>query len=133
MAADTFCSTWTSSSRSLIGNGNVTVTVVNNGTADTLTVGARDCAGLAVGTLSLNRDYVTANVEFRGNGSNDSTITLNSAGDEITVKLGSGNGQQSNVQAASPQLHACSDLEGRRRQPRQHGIGQWSQHQPVLT
>jgi hypothetical protein len=91
--ASTVCSAWsTPGDKALSGNGQVTVTITNNGTNDTLSVAATTAAcptGLIVGSVALGGDYVTADATFSGNGSNASEVGLTASG-VLTVTLGSG-------------------------------------------
>jgi hypothetical protein len=103
MKATSFCSTWTSGT-SITGNGEVTVTISNNGSNpndDFLTVAVTgNCANdFNFGTINLGANYTPSAVTFSGNGGNKSTIVWTPATFTMTIMLGSPTG--SLVSAAS--------------------------------
>ncbi|MFA5890822.1 MAG: hypothetical protein WDA27_07715 [Actinomycetota bacterium] len=91
MDASTFCSTWANdgTSKSVSGNGVVTVTITNSGSSDILSgVTASSGCSINFGSVALNANYVSATATFSGNGSNASTFTWNPTAKTISVHLG---------------------------------------------
>ena len=106
--ATSFCPTWVNgSTQSLGGNGTVDVLIDENGTSDLLRVvdvGA-NCGGapnFRFGSLNLAQDYVSADVTFTGNNNNQSTLVWSPTACTLTITLGSGNGQRTNVPVSAP-------------------------------
>ncbi|BBH15933.1 hypothetical protein Back2_02200 [Nocardioides baekrokdamisoli] len=90
MDATKFCSTWTNSgTQTLSGNGVVTVTITASGGTNILTVTASGCT-VNIGQIDLHTTaYVTSGpVAFSGNGSNASSVSLDTSG-QLQIKLGS--------------------------------------------
>jgi hypothetical protein len=106
--ATTLCSTWANGSTQTVGgNGTVDVLVDDTGTSDLLRVvdvGA-NCGGAGnfrFGQVNLAQNYVTADVTFTGNNGNQSVLTWSPATSTLTITLGAGNGQLTNVPASAP-------------------------------
>jgi hypothetical protein len=106
--ATTLCSTWANGSNQTVGgNGTVDVLVDENGTSDLLRVvdvGA-NCGGAGsfrFGQVNLAQNYVTADVTFTGNNGAQSLLAWNPTARSLTVTLGAGNGQLTNVPASAP-------------------------------
>lgn len=112
MDATKFCSSWTGvGSKSLSGNGDVTVTITENGTNDTLTVSSATCPSFKFGSVALGGNYVAATRTFSGNGSNASTITWDPTAKTLTITLGNGSGSvNSSVPAGTPSYTPASGL-----------------------
>jgi type II secretory pathway pseudopilin PulG len=95
MSVASICSAWSNdgSNQNLpTGNGNVTITVTNNGAAsgnDSLAVGSSQCA-LNFGTIDLgSSNYVSATADFSGNGGgNKPTITWTASTKTLAITLG---------------------------------------------
>jgi hypothetical protein len=85
----------------------VDVLVDENGTSDLLRVvdvGA-NCGGAGsfrFGQVNLAQNYVTADVTFTGNNGAQSLLAWNPTARSLTVTLGAGNGQLTNVPASAP-------------------------------
>ena len=106
--ATSLCSTWVNgSTQTLGGNGTVDVLIDENGSNDLLRVvdvGA-NCGGAGnfrFGSVNLAQDYVSADVTFTGNNDNQSTLVWSPTTFTLTITLGSGNGQRTNVPASAP-------------------------------
>jgi hypothetical protein len=90
----TLCSTWLGDTTNQVLNGSnqVTATLTNGGTSDTITLASSACT-LNFGTLSLGSTaYTTANVNFAGAGAAATTLSWNATTHQLTVKLGSASG-----------------------------------------
>ena len=90
LSVASLCPTWSgdTSNQSLNSNGDVTLTVTDNGSNDLLTVSSGACT-LRSGQLALGANYVTGvNVTFSGNGSNKSTVTWVVSSRTLTFALG---------------------------------------------
>jgi hypothetical protein len=89
------CAAWTTTSGSLLdGNSDITISVVQNGTADYLAVtstvgGAASCVPAAFGQLTLG-EVVASTTTFVGNGNNASSLQWDGATLTLTIRLGSG-------------------------------------------
>jgi hypothetical protein len=113
MQASTLCSSWTNSGQqTLAANGQVVVTITNNGVNDSLTVATTSGCTLNFGSVSLGADYVSASETFSGNGSNKSTVTLTTTG-LLTITFGSGNpssNSRTGVPASTPSYTPAAGL-----------------------
>jgi hypothetical protein len=112
MDASTFCGSWTNSgTQTLNGNGQVVVTVTDNGARDSLSVTASGCSTFRFGTVNLGADYVGSTTTFSGSGGNASLISLTTAG-VLTVTLGGANvaGSATGVAASQPTYTPVSGL-----------------------
>jgi len=106
--ATSICATWVNgSSQSIGGNRIVDVLIDENGASDLLRVvdvGA-NCGGAGnfrFGSVNLAQDYVSADVTFTGNNGNQSLLVWSPTAFTLTITLGAGNGQRSNVPASAP-------------------------------
>jgi hypothetical protein len=114
MNATTFCSAWANdgTSKSLNGNGQVVVTITNNGANDTLSMTASGCGtGFKVGSVALNANYVNADTSFSGNGSNASSVTWDPSAKTLTIQFGNGIGSATGVAASIPSYTANTGLQ----------------------
>jgi hypothetical protein len=92
MDATKFCSTWTNSGiQSLSSNNDVTVSIADNGTNDTLTATSATCT-LQLGSVALGGNYVpTGGATFRGPNAGKSTISWDPSTQKLTITLGNKN------------------------------------------
>lgn len=120
---NTLCSGWSGTTLSL-GNSLI-VDVADSGTNDTLSVGGTPCGSSTAfnfGSLDLNADYVSGAASFHGAGgpgNASSTISWNSATNELTITLGkkdaSGNPFNTSVATSMPTYTvspAVKDIDG---------------------
>ena len=109
-----------------------------NGTSDLLRVvdvGA-NCGGapnFRFGSVNLAQDYVSADVTFTGNNNNQSTLVWSPTACTLTITLGSGNGQRTNVPASAPIYTAGRRAQGSRGQRDRDGAVHRACHIPVLN
>jgi hypothetical protein len=94
LSVNSMCSAWSTTgdssnqSQGALSNGDVTVTVTDNGANDTLTVTSTNCA-FKFGSIALGRDYVTATATFaRTTGNTGSLISWNASTNTLTITLG---------------------------------------------
>ncbi len=101
MDATKFCGTWNNTgTQSLSGNGDVVVTLRDNGSNDTLTVTSGTCT-LNIGTVNLGASYIgSGTATFQGNGSNKSTVQWDPATSKLTIVFGARTGTVSTGVAA---------------------------------
>jgi prepilin-type N-terminal cleavage/methylation domain-containing protein len=94
LSVASMCSTWSNdlANQTLAANNDVTVSIVDNGTNDTLTVSSLTCS-FNFGSVALGGDYVTAgnNRTFNGANASRSTITWNATTFTLTIRLGTAN------------------------------------------
>jgi hypothetical protein len=90
MNVASLCPTWNDDTvnQNLQTNGDVTVTVADNASNDTLSVSSATCT-LNIGTVSLGADYVAGTSMFNGSGSNKSTVSWSANNRRLTITLGS--------------------------------------------
>jgi hypothetical protein len=96
MDATKFCATWTNTGTGLLAlntNGDVTVTVTDNGSNDTLTVASVACPTLTIGTVNLGGNYIASGTAtFNGNGGNRSSVQWDPVNFRLTIVLGTRTG-----------------------------------------
>ena len=107
--ATSLCATWANNgtTQTVGGNGTVDVLIDENGASDLLRVvdvGA-NCGGpgnFRFGSVNLAQDYVSSDVTFTGNNGNQSMLAWSPTARTLTITLGAGSGQRTNVPASAP-------------------------------
>ncbi len=106
--ATSLCSTWSNSgTQTLTGNGVVDVLIDDNGANDVLSIAnvGANCGGATsfrFGSVALGQNYVSSDTTFTGNNANASVLTWDPVARTLTITLGNGNGNQTNVPASTP-------------------------------
>jgi hypothetical protein len=113
--APTICSSWTATSQTqLSGNGQVTVTITDNGSNDLLSVSTASGCTPNVGSVALGADYVSGTATFSGSGSGKSTIGWSATNQQLTISLGAvatGSGNvRTGVTAGKPSYTPASGI-----------------------
>ncbi len=107
--ATSLCATWANNgtTQTVGGNGTVDVLIDENGASDLLRVvdvGA-NCGGpgnFRFGSVNLAADYVSSDVTFTGSNGNQSMLAWSPTARTLTITLGAGSGQRTNVPASAP-------------------------------
>lgn len=93
LRGSSLCSTWAANpttTQTIDGDNQVTVTITDSGANDVLTLSVTDTCGntFNFGSLALGADWVSATTTFNGKGQKASTVSWDPAAAKLTIELG---------------------------------------------